>query len=117
MTKDSKVSRRDFIKGAAVTGAAVSLPGLISFSGKGSDKKVVKVGIRPPGNLTPGLQNTSPAQVISGAYADYLFRLRGPESERTPSLVEDYSYNEDRSEWSFKLREGVKFHHGTELTS
>lgn len=117
MSENNKVSRRDFIKGAAITGAALSLPGLISISGTGEEKKVAKVGIRPPGNLTPGLQNTSPAQVITGVYGDYLFRLRGPESERKPSLVEKYSSNEDKSEWSFKLREGVKFHHGTELTS
>ncbi|MCF7890228.1 twin-arginine translocation signal domain-containing protein [Candidatus Bipolaricaulota bacterium] len=117
MSKNRKVSRRDFIKGAVVTGAAASLPGLISFSSKGNGKKVVKVGIRPPGNLTPGLMQTSPAQVITGAYADYLFRFRGKDSERTPSLIEDYSFNQDRSEWTFKFREGVKFHHGTELTS
>ncbi len=118
MTENRKISRRDFIKGAALTGAAVSLPGLLSVSGRGqSGKTVVKVGVRPPGKITPGLLTDSPGQVMASAYGDYLFRLRGEDSKRTPSLVEDYSYNEDRSEWSFKLREGVKFHHGTELTS
>ncbi|MFW6111662.1 MAG: ABC transporter substrate-binding protein [Candidatus Bipolaricaulota bacterium] len=118
MSKNREVSRRDFIKGAAITGAAVSLPGLWSFSSKGqSGKKVVRVGVRPPNRITPGLLGDSPGQVMASAHSDYLFRLRGEESERTPSLVEDYSHNEDRSEWSFKLREGVKFHHGTELTS
>lgn len=118
MSKDRKISRRDFIKGAAITGAAVSVPGLWSFSSRGqSDKNIVRVGIRPPNNVTPGLLGDSPGQVMASVHSDYLFRLRGEESERTPSLVEDYSYNEDRSEWSFKLREGVKFHHGTELTS
>jgi len=118
MNKDRKVSRRGFIKGAAITGAAASLPGLWSFSGKGqSGENVVKVGVRPPKKITPGLLGDSPGQVMASAYGDYLFRLRGKDSERTPSLIEDYSYSEDRSEWSFKLREGVKFHHGTELTS
>jgi len=118
MTENRKISRRKFIKGAALTGAAVSLPGLLSVSGRGqSGKTVVKVGVRPPGKITPGLLTDSPGQVMANAYGDFLFRLRGEDSKRTPSLVEDYSYNEDRSEWSFKLREGVKFHHGTELTA
>lgn len=117
MSEKRKVSRRDFLKGAVITGAAVSLPGLASFSSRANDRKVVKVGIRSPDNLTPGLMQTSPAQVITGAYGDYLFRLRGSESERIPSLIEDFNSNQDRSEWTFKLREGVKFHHGTELTS
>ncbi|MBS3788341.1 twin-arginine translocation signal domain-containing protein [Candidatus Bipolaricaulota bacterium] len=118
MSKDKKISRRDFIKGAAITGAAVSVPGLWSFSSIGqSSKNVVKVGVRPPKQINPGTLGDSPGQVMASVYSDYLFRLRGEESERTRSLVEDYSFNEDRSEWSFKLREGVKFHHGTELTS
>ncbi|MFW6048592.1 MAG: ABC transporter substrate-binding protein [Candidatus Bipolaricaulota bacterium] len=118
MTEKRKVSRRKFLKDAAITGAAVSLSGLWSFSGRaGSGDKVVKVGVRPPVSINPGLLGDSPGQVMAGAFSDYLFRLDGPENKRTNSLAEDYSYSQDRSEWTFKLREGVKFHHGTELTS
>ncbi len=118
MSEERKISRRDFIKNAAITGAAVSLSGLWSYSGQGqTSKKIVRVGVRPPTSINPGVLGDSPGQVMAGVFSDYLFRLRGPENKRTPSLVEDYSYSQDRSEWSFKLREGVKFHHGTELTS
>lgn len=118
MTEERKISRRDFIKNAAITGAAVSLSGLWSYSGQGqTSKKIVRVGVRPPTSINPGVLGDSPGQVMAGVFSDYLFRLRGPENERTPSLVEDYSYSQDRSEWSFKLREGIRFHHGTELTS
>lgn len=118
MSNDHKVSRRDFLKGAAVTGAAFSIPGILSFSSKGNSvKNIIKVGVRPPNRITPGLLTDSPGQVMAGVYGDFLFRLRGEESKKTPSLVENYDFNEDRTEWTFKLREGVKFHHGTELTS
>src|SRR5207237_9225155 len=34
-----------------------------------------------------------------------------------PELAESWSSNTDASEWTFKLRKGVKFHDGHELTS
>src|SRR5947207_3359222 len=34
-----------------------------------------------------------------------------------PELAESWSSNTDATEWTFKLRKGVKFHDGHELTS
>jgi peptide/nickel transport system substrate-binding protein len=39
------------------------------------------------------------------------------EGEITPFLAESFSSNEDATEWTFVLREGIKFHDGTDLTA
>ncbi|MDR1712057.1 MAG: ABC transporter substrate-binding protein [Propionibacteriaceae bacterium] len=38
-------------------------------------------------------------------------------AEIVPSLATEWSYNDDFTEFTFKLREGVKFHDGTDFTS
>ncbi len=39
------------------------------------------------------------------------------EGEITPFLAESFTPNDDFTEWTFVLREGVKFHDGTDLTA
>jgi peptide/nickel transport system substrate-binding protein len=39
------------------------------------------------------------------------------EGEYVPYLAEEFDHNDDYTEWTFKLREGVKFHNGEDLTA
>ncbi|MCF7890842.1 twin-arginine translocation signal domain-containing protein [Candidatus Bipolaricaulota bacterium] len=117
MSDGSAYTRRDFLKTAGILGSASLVSGLWGFPGKSSGKSVVKVAIRPPTKITPGMLTDSPGTVISGAFSDYLFHIPKPESDLQPWLVKDYESSPDKKEWTFKLREGIKFHHGTELTS
>ena len=41
--------------------------------------------------------------------------MRNPDLSLQPMLAESWTTNHDASEWTFKLRQGVKFHHGKEF--
>ena len=41
--------------------------------------------------------------------------MRNPDLTLQPMLAESWSANADSTEWTFNLREGVRFHHGKEL--
>ena len=41
----------------------------------------------------------------------------GTDGEAAPELATEWSSNDDSTEWTFKLREGVKFHDGSDFTA
>ena len=43
--------------------------------------------------------------------------MRNPDLTLQPMLATSWETNDDSSEWTFKLREGVKFAHGKEFTA
>jgi peptide/nickel transport system substrate-binding protein len=67
--------------------------------------------------------NVDPTQTLNAAnnaitrpIYEGLLRLKGSSlTEVEPVLAESYTTNVDKSEWSFKIRQGVKFHDGSPL--
>ena len=53
--------------------------------------------------------------VLSNVY-DCLLRLE-PDGSLTPALAESYDLSEDGKTYTFHLRQGVKFHDGSEMTA
>jgi peptide/nickel transport system substrate-binding protein len=54
--------------------------------------------------------------IITRPIYEGLLRLKGSSlTEVEPVLAESYTSNADKSEWSFKIRQGVKFHDGSPL--
>lgn len=53
---------------------------------------------------------------ISNIY-ETLLRYNPEADEYMPLLATEYSSNEDATVWTFKIREGVKFHDGTDLNA
>ncbi|WP_420452122.1 ABC transporter substrate-binding protein [Ilumatobacter sp.] len=52
--------------------------------------------------------------VLLASLTDPLFTAT-PEGDPLPILVEEYTNNEDYTEWTFTIREGISFHDGTPL--
>ena len=70
----------------------------------------------PNDTLDPGL-NTSTIDYTRGrSFYNSLCQINDDLSTR-PELAEEYSANADNSEWTFKLRKGVKFHDGSDFTA
>lgn len=116
--EENDITRRQFLKNAAAGAGLAFLPTLHGITAKASShKKVISVVQDAPTNIVPGILTDQPGVNVCTAIYDKLFHLQGPESERGPWLVEDYNVSSDAKRWTFKLKEGVKFHHGTELTA
>ncbi|MFP3952852.1 MAG: ABC transporter substrate-binding protein [Candidatus Acetothermia bacterium] len=127
MSSSEEISRRDFLKRSGVLlTAASTLPLFAPSVGAASGRKsVVRLASRSPGKLTPGLVNSDASTVLNTVVYDWMFRLKhvgdkwnsNQKNKLVPSLVKEYEHSDDATRWTFKVREGVKFHHGTELTA
>src|SRR5699024_8433789 len=66
-------------------------------------------------SLDPAVQSDSPSDQLSNVSYEGLLYLND-ELEPEPRLAETYEQT-DETTWEFHLREGVKFHDGTEFTA
>jgi peptide/nickel transport system substrate-binding protein len=69
-----------------------------------------------PANYDPMLTASASVREITRLVFESLFELDAEGNPR-PQLCETYTKSDDNREWSFTLREGVKFHNGEELTA
>ncbi|MEW6661001.1 MAG: ABC transporter substrate-binding protein [Bacillota bacterium] len=104
---------------ALVAVFAVTACGSPKDSGTGADKgggtlKVV-IDASPP-TLDSHVSTTTLVYQVGWHIFEGLFTLND-KWEPIPMLVKDYSTSSDGMIYNFKLREGVKFHNGNELTS
>ncbi|HIY08194.1 MAG TPA: hypothetical protein H9680_02525 [Firmicutes bacterium] len=67
-------------------------------------------------SLDPQTQNDGYSEEITKMLYNTLFKF-DENATPVPSLVESYEVSDDDLTWTFKLKEGVKFHNGKELTS
>ncbi len=70
---------------------------------RGSDSEMLD-----PADVTDG----ESSKVIEQIY-DTLTRFKSGTSDVEPSLAESWTHNDDRTQWTFRIRGGVKFHDGT----
>lgn len=97
----------------------VALVALPIFSGGGkevkSTEKVIRIAEQVPGLITPGVWDGQVFSMNSSMY-EYLVEINVETGELNPVLATEWS-TVDGSQWIFKLRQGVKFHDGSDFTS
>src|SRR6266571_1057312 len=114
------VSRRAFLLTAGAATGALALPGLTARAALAQGDKyggLLRVSV------TFGLSTINPVMHISGAewtatkwMYNNLTRLNA-KREPVPDLAESWSAGDGARVWTFKLRQGVRFHHGRELAA
>jgi peptide/nickel transport system substrate-binding protein len=70
-----------------------------------------------PGSLDPSLESDGETFRISRQVLETLLDHESGTLELTGGLAETWDSNPEGTEWTFNLREGVKFHDGDELTA
>ena len=67
--------------------------------------------------LDPALVTDGESFRVTGQVLDSLYAFEQGTTNPVPSLAESCTANEDASVWDCKLREGVKFHDGTDFNA
>lgn len=70
-----------------------------------------------PANLDPAQTNTVRAVSVKMAIFDQLLRLSPKTLELEPGAAESWTVSDDSRTLTFRLRRGVKFHNGREMTA
>ena len=125
-----RLSRRDFIRRGTVIGISMPLLGSIiaacsssstpsagSSSSGGKAGAVINAGIvTPTGSINPLTVGDQGGLDMLAQTGEYLC-LSGQKLELTPVLATSWSANSTADVWTFKIRQGVKFHNGAALTA
>ncbi|WCK69409.1 ABC transporter substrate-binding protein [Agrobacterium tumefaciens] len=116
-----KTSRRSFMMGAGAIALASTAGGNFAFA---ADRRALRIGVNGlPPSLEPinGISNTGP-RIINQIFDTLIRRdyfadgAKGNSIKLVPSLAESFERIDDKSV-RFKLRQGVKFHNGAEMTA
>jgi peptide/nickel transport system substrate-binding protein len=102
----------------AITGLVL----LLATAGPTSDAQaqggVLRVGLPSiPTSLDPATTLDGPVSVVARQLFDTLVRYRDVSSDIEPGLAAQWSVSRDGLVWTFRLRDGVRFHDGTTLTA
>ena len=118
------VSRRGFLAGGATTAAAL---GAMSLAGCGSQRASsadaegeVRLNYalnEDPQALDPARVNDFGSLELCANIYEGLFRFVGQTCEVEPCLAESYELSDDGLTYTFHLRQGVKFHDGTDFNA
>jgi peptide/nickel transport system substrate-binding protein len=126
-----RLSRRDFIRRGTVVGISVPLLGSVlaacgssstpttgsSTSGAGKAGAVINAGIvTPTGAIDPLTVADQGGLDMLAQTGEYLC-LSGQTLNLVPVLATSWSANSTGDVWTFKIRQGVKFHTGAALTA
>ena len=100
----------------ALAGGALIAGGLPSMA-RAADASTLVSGVQLPANLDPHQIFDVPMQAMMFNAYDNLYRYQNDPPEIVPWLAESFTASPDGLAWEFKLRPGIKFHDGSEMTA
>jgi peptide/nickel transport system substrate-binding protein len=106
-----RISRREF---ATLAGAAMVVG---PARARAAAPNIMVLGFNLPANLDPHqILDVGATDYALNAY-DNLYRYEDNPPKTQPWLAEGHTVSSDGLVWDFKLRQGVKFHDGSEVTA
>ncbi len=114
--------RRRFLGGTALLGASAALaPGLLGTARaqgpqRGGHLKLGMDGAAATDSLDPATYTATYIQVVGYQWGNCLVEL-DEKVRPIPELAESWEASADAAVWVFKLRKGVTFHNGKEMTA
>nr|WP_209740430.1 ABC transporter substrate-binding protein [Aureimonas populi] len=119
------MSRRDFLGAAAAAGLSLSTAtGLLTTGAKAQEETPrrgghLRLGIQGGGStdvLDPGLYLANVMLITGRNFGDTLVETHPETGLPLPGLAESWEASEDARVWRLRIRRGVQFHDGKELT-
>jgi len=117
-----KLSRRDFLGRAAALGVTTTLANSM-FSTAVKAQSPQKGGILRAGmqggaatdSLDPASWSSQVPYFFGRQWAEQLVQIQA-DGSLSPALAEEWGASDDAKVWTFKIRKGVQFHNGKEMT-
>ncbi len=116
--KGGLLDRRGFLKTTVAASAAAALPiagPAIAMPKRGGHIRVGKAHGQTTDTMNPGTWENGFTIDMAFAIHGYLVEV-GPDGSMVPNLAESWEASEDATEWRVKLRKGVTFHSGKDVT-
>ncbi|MDB5524115.1 MAG: peptide transporter substrate-binding protein [Rhizobium sp.] len=118
-----RLSRREFLGRAAALGVSATFAnGLLSTAAKaagpikGGTLKAGMQGGTSTDSLDPATWQSQVPAMVGWTYGDGLVTL-SPTGELVPRVAEEFGSSPDAKTWTFKIRKGVTFHNGKDVTA
>jgi peptide/nickel transport system substrate-binding protein len=118
-----RLNRREFLGRAAALGVTATMASqllagsaLAQTPQKGGTLKVGLVGGESTNSLDPATLASQVPQVFSKCWGETLVFSKPEDGSPVPLLAESWEASDDVKEWRFKIRKGVTFHNGKEMT-
>jgi len=113
-----QMDRRGFLKTTAAGAIAATLPmgGAMAMSKRGGHLRVGKAHGQTTDTMNPGTWENGFTIGMAFAIHGRLTEVRA-DGTLAPELAESWEATPDAKTWRFKIRQGVKFHSGKDLTT